>query len=120
MTDTNVSQNLYKPMEIFSKKLEKIKETDPVGFRRIQLVIERLLKKPGDADGKMRGLYDGRYKKYVGRRDYRIIYYFCRLCRKENHRMKKECKDCRSIPDNSVIFFDLYHKKDMKKFKRNA
>jgi len=65
----------------------------------------------------MRGIYHGRYKKYVGRRDYRLIYYWCELCRKENRRLEKQCEDCHAIPDYSVIFFDLYHKKDAKKFK---
>ena len=81
-------------------------------------VIDRLLIEPNHADGKMSGLYNGRFKKYVGRRDYRIIYYWCLLCRKENRRLDKECDDCQTIPDNSVIFFDLYHKKDTKKFKK--
>ena len=63
----------------------------------------------------MTGLYNGRLKKYVGRRDYRIIYYWCQLCRKENRRLDKNCDDCEVIPDNSAIFFDLYHKKRQEK-----
>ena len=109
--------NRYRPTEHFSKKLEKIKKYDPSGYQHIRQVIERLLDEPDDADGKMKGLYRGRYKKYVGRRDYRIIYYWCELCKKENHRLEKECDDCQVIPDNSVIFFDLYHKNEMKKVK---
>lgn len=112
--------NLYLPTAIFSKKLEKVKQSDPPGYHRICLVIERLIADPTDADGKMHGLYRGRYKKYVGRRDYRIIYYWCQLCRKENRRIEKECDDCQNIQDNSVIFFDLYRKNDMKKFKKNG
>ena len=112
-------KNLYQPTEIFSKKLDQIKGADPKGYRRIEKVIERLLSNPQDADGKMRGIYNGRFKKYVGRGDYRLIYYWCELCRKENRRLVEECKDCHIIPDSSVIFFDIYHKKDMKKFKRN-
>jgi len=111
--------NLYQPTERFSKKLEKVKHSDPNGYKRIQQVVERLIIEPDDADGKMHGIYQGRYKKYVGRRNYRVIYYWCKICRKENHRMEKECGDCRTIPDNSVIFFDLYHKNEMKKFKKN-
>lgn len=108
---------LYKPTELFIKKLDQIKASDPFGYQRIQKVIDRLLLEPDHADGKMSGLYNGRFKKYVGRRDYRIIYYWCQLCRKENRRLDKNCDHCQAIPDNSVIFFDIYHKKDKKKIK---
>jgi hypothetical protein len=111
--------NLFKPTELFSRKLDQIKDSDPPGYGRIMKVIDRLLADPDDADGKMHGAYRGRFKKYVGRRDYRIIYYCCRRCRKENERLEKDCENCQAIPDNSVIFFDLYHKKDMKKFKKH-
>jgi len=107
---------LYKPTDLFRKKIKQVKATDPFGYQRIQKVIERLLMEPNQADGKMSGLYNGRFKKYVGRRDYRIIYYWCLLCRKENRRLEKNCDNCQVIPDNSVIFFDIYHKKDQKKF----
>jgi hypothetical protein len=112
--------NLYQPTEHFSRKLGKVKQSDPPGYQRIRQVIERLLGEPDDADGKMHGLYQGRFKKYVGKRDYRIIYYWCKLCVKENRRLEKECEDCQTIPDNSVIFFDLYHKNEMKKFKKTS
>ena len=110
--------NLYRPTEQFTRKLEKVKGFDPEGYKRIRQVIDRLLEDPGDADGKMHGIYNGRFKKYVGRRDYRIIYHWCELCRKENRRLEKHCSDCDTIPDNSVVFLDLYHKNEMKKFKR--
>lgn len=110
----------YQPTAHFTKKLRNLEKNDPDGFNRIQNTIERLLAEPSDADGKMVGLYHGRLKKYVGRRDYRIIYYWCELCHKENRKQekKKHCND--TIPDNSVIFFDVYHKKDKKKFKKNV
>ncbi|MBI9091887.1 MAG: toxin [Desulfobacterium sp.] len=112
--------NLYQPSGQFTRKLEKVKQSDPRGYKRIWLVIQRLLVKPEDADGKMHGVYQGRFKKYVGKRDYRLIYYWCKLCRKENRRQDKACDDCDVIPDNSVLFFDLYHKSEMKKFKKNT
>ena len=115
-----IEDNLYQPTERFSRKLQQVKQSDPHGYKRIRQVIERLLVEPDDADGKMHGLYRGRFKKYVGRGDYRIIYYWCRLCRKENRRLEEECEDCKTISDNSVIFFDLYHKNEMKKFKKNS
>ena len=109
---------LYQPTDLFSKKLNQVRFTDPTGYKKIQKVIDRLLYTPGNADGKMIGTYNGRLKKYAGRRDYRIIYHWCQLCRKENRRIENKCSNCTKIPDNSVIFFDLYHKKDKKKFKR--
>lgn len=111
---------IYMPTKQFADKLDRIKQTDPPGHDRIWSVIKRLLANPDDADGKMHGLYRGRFKKYVGRRDYRLIYYWCELCRKENRRMSKSCDDCSKIDDRSVIFFDLYHKKDSKKFSRGG
>lgn len=112
--------NGYQPTDLFTKKLKQVQSSDPAGYQRIRKVIDRLLVEPAQADGKMAGLYNGRFKKYVGRRDYRIIYYWCQLCRKENRRLDKKCEDCQTIPDNSVIFFDLYHKKDQKKFKSTS
>ena len=108
---------LYRPMPHFERKLDNVHQTDPQGYSRIQKTIDRLLVDPGNADGKMRGLYNGRFKKYVGRRDYRLIYHWCRLCRKENARLEQKCDGCDTIPDNSVIFFDLYHKSDKKKLR---
>jgi hypothetical protein len=73
-----------------------------------------VLNNPDDADGKMHGLYNGRLKKYVGRSGYRLIYYWCELCHKENHRLKIACDNCSDILDNNVVFIHLYHKKNKK------
>lgn len=118
MSHSMQNQNfVFTPMDHFSRKLELVKKSDRPGYNRIQKVIARLLVDPANGDGKMRGLYNGRFKKYVGRRDYRLIYYWCRLCRKENKRLEQKCDGCDTLPDNSVIFFDLYHKGDLKKLK---
>jgi len=110
---------VYMPTERFNRRLIEVEKQDPQGYKRIRTVIDRLLLHPEEADGKMHGLYQGRFKKYVGRRDYRIIYYWCALCRKENRKREKQCGNCSSIPDNSVIFFDLYHKNESKKFRNH-
>lgn len=108
---------VYMPMPHFSRKLDQVHHADPPGYARIHKIIERLLEDPSNADGKMKGLYNGRFKKYVGRKGYRLIYYWCRLCRKENQRLDQKCDGCDQLPDNSVIFFDLYHKRDKNKLK---
>jgi hypothetical protein len=115
MNKMNESLYLYAPTKLFTEKLESIKVHDPPGFERIIKVRDRLLANPSDADGKMRGLYNGRFKKYVGRNGYRLIYYWCELCRKENRRLDKDCDHCKKISDQSVIFFDLYHKNTSKR-----
>jgi len=78
-------------------------------------VVERLLIHPEDADGQMRGHHRGTFKKYVGRNEYRIIYYYCELCRKANRRLAKACEHCETIPDHSVVFFDVFHKNESHK-----
>jgi hypothetical protein len=94
-------------------KLEKIQKHDPPGHARILGVIDRLLENPDDADGWMHGEHHGRLKKYVGRRDYRLIYHWCELCRKEGKKLKEQCGMCDQLLDNnSVIFFDVYHKNE--------
>jgi hypothetical protein len=103
----------YFPTPVFAAKLDKIKKHDPPGHARILRVIERLLCYPDDADGRMHGAHHGRLKKYVGRRDYRLIYYWCKLCLKENRRQEDQCGYCEKIPNQSVIFFDVYHKNEL-------
>jgi len=106
---------IYYPTRHFLIRLEKIRHRDPVGHDRIQGVIDRLLANPADADGRMKGIHHGRFKKYVGRGDYRLIYYYCAICRKTNLRLVERCGHCESVQDNSVVFFEVYHKNEMKK-----
>ncbi len=96
----------------FKTKIAKIEKHDPPGHARIRSVIDRLLLNPSDADGWMHGEHHGRLKKYVGRRDYRLIYHWCELCRKEGHKLHSQCGFCSEVTDNSVIFFDVYHKNE--------
>lgn len=103
----------YFPTNAFTNKLDKIKKQDPLGHNRILKVIDRLLANPGDADGKMHGAYHGRMKKYVGRKDYRLIYHWCEECRKENRRREEKCGLCEVVTNHSVIFFDVYHKNEI-------
>lgn len=102
----------YQPTSGFSAKLNRIEKLDPPSFERILKVIKRVLENPQIADGRMRGLHHSRYKKYVGRRDYRLIYEWCELCRKTARKIEERCANCHELPDHSVVFFDLYHKNE--------
>ena len=110
----------YYPTRNFAGRLEKIRKKDPVGHERILEVIDRVLEHPGDGDGVMKGEHRGRLKKYVGRRDYRLIYYYCELCRKPNKSLAVVCDDCEKIEKSSVIFFEVYHKNEKKRLKASG
>lgn len=102
----------YHPTVCFQNKLTKIQKQDPTGYLRIIKVIRRLLNNPDDADGRMRGIHHGRFKKYVGRRDYRLIYEWCAICRKTSKKLEDRCDKCNEIDDHSVVFFDVFHKNE--------
>ncbi|MCA1764657.1 MAG: toxin [Desulfobulbaceae bacterium] len=97
-----------------------MEEGSPEQQERIIAVIDRLLDNPEDADGVMKGEHRGRFKKYVGRKDYRLIYYYCELCRKPNEKLTIACEHCERIAKASVIFFEVYHKNDKNKLKRSG
>lgn len=113
-----MSRYVYYPTKQFATKLEKIGRYDPPGHERIWQVIDRLLENPGDADGWMHGVHEGRLKKYVGRRDYRLIYRWCEHCRKEARKLE-HCGACGEVTDRSVVFYDVYHKNEQVAHLRN-
>ena len=102
----------FHPGAGFAKKLDRIKRADPPGYARILDVIGRVLENPDDADGKLTGPHRGKWKKYAGRSAYRLIYAWCNECRKANRHLKDECGSCEVVPDDSVVFFDVFHKSD--------
>lgn len=102
----------YFPVPAFVSKLEKIEKHDPPGYTRILDVIDRILSNPSDADGWMHGEHKGQLKKYVGRSDYRILYNWCELCRNQEKKLEEKCGFCQTVGDNSVIFFNVYHKNE--------
>lgn len=110
-----MSDYVYQPTKHFLNRLSKVRSHDPPGYKRIMAVIGRLLENPVDADGQMHGAHRGTFKKYVGRGEYRLLYYYCALCRKAGRRREEICGECTSIPDNSVIFFDVFHKNEKDK-----
>ena len=100
----------YQPTRAFAAKLNHIEKYDKPAFLRIRKVISRVLENPKDADGRMHGVHHSRFKKYVGKSDYRLIYEWCELCRKTAMKIQDRCENCHQLPDHSVVFFDVYHK----------
>lgn len=110
-----MSHYVYQPTSHFLVRLSRIKAHDPAGHKRIKSVIDRLLRNPADADGRMHGAHREKFKKYVGRGEYRLLYYYCELCRKAERHLPDICESCTAVPDNSVIFFDVFHKNEKEK-----
>lgn len=110
---------LFFPTDHFQGRLAKIQQNDPPGYKRIQKVIDRLLHDPADADGRMKGLHHGRLKKYVGKREYRLIYHWCEACAKLSAKEVNKCGNCADINDHSVVFFDIYHKNELARMKHH-
>jgi mRNA-degrading endonuclease RelE of RelBE toxin-antitoxin system len=102
----------YRPTEEFERKLKKLARSDSGAHARVLKAIERLLQVPDESDGKMHGSHRGQLKKYVGRSGYRLIYAWCSTCRKVNKHLEGSCPFCEEIPDDSVVFYNLYRKTD--------
>jgi len=102
----------FQPSGHFSKRLENIRRNDPSGYVHIVKVVERLLSEPEDTDGMLSGPHRGKLKKYVGRSGYRIVYNWCAACKKSAVKMHENCESCGTIPDNSVVFLDIFHKSE--------
>lgn len=100
----------YHAAQIFSDKLEMIRLNDPQGHEQIRELIESLLTDPSESGNSMHCVYQGRLKKYLGSRDYRIIYHSCNNCRKAK-RLRAHCGSCGAVNDLSLVFEDVFHKK---------
>lgn len=106
----------YRETKKFTKRIEKIKRRDSVGFAEIKKVIDRLLNNPSLSDGPLRGDKKGQLKKYVGRDRYRLSYTCCEICKKYNLQEKNICNNhCGTFQHNTVLFIDVFAKKDFKK-----
>lgn len=106
----------YIPSAHFARRLDEARSGDPAGYGRIQAVIARLLEHPENSDGALHGEARGMHKKYVGRGEYRIAYSACRECRKANLHLAAACPACGAIPENSVVFHELYRKNERPPF----
>jgi len=106
---------IYYESELFKRNIKKIEKRDPVGFKHIKTVIDRLCNNPEKNDGPMVGNNKGKFKKYVGRSSYRLIFCWCEICHKYKFESLNNCDKCGELPGNTIIFFDIFRKSDHKK-----
>ncbi|MFH1957535.1 MAG: toxin [bacterium] len=99
----------YQETKQFSESIENIKGQD---LKRIQKTIDRLLDTPDLTDGPYHGEHRGKFKKYVGKSGFLLVYTWCERCIKNRLQEYLNCAFCGTISEKSVIFFDVVKKAD--------
>lgn len=93
--------------QLFDKQIKSIPPSD---LKRINLVISRLVNNPDNHDGTLGYDRAGKFKKYVGKSGYRIVYYYCEKCIKLQHEEMMGCENCKDVPENSLILFEIFRR----------
>jgi mRNA-degrading endonuclease RelE of RelBE toxin-antitoxin system len=101
---------LYVPFfsDDFKKHLEKLTRRDNVLNKRIINQIEDMKNDPYRNSIELSYELKGKRRVKVG--DYRLIYAVCSDCRKKGYVKFNQCYDCKSKDDNTIIFFDVFHR----------
>ena len=84
---------------------KKIKKMDKKARKRIENAILDLRENPYHNTEFLKGQWKGKRKLRVG--DYRVVFIICEECQRLNHKTYNRCKDCGSIPPNTIIIVDL-------------
>ena len=105
----------YHESEQFGNKINRLKKKNLSDFKRVRKVIDRLCINPTNYDHPLKGDNKGKFEKWVGRRGHRLVYCWCEICQRLGFQPLNRCDKCGSLPPNSIVFFDTYHKSDLKK-----
>jgi mRNA-degrading endonuclease RelE of RelBE toxin-antitoxin system len=101
---------LYVPFftDAFDKHFKKLVKKDNQLKQQILAKIEEMKKEPSPQPIKY--LYDlkGKWKMRIGH--YRLLYAYCKDCRKEGFERLNHCVDCNSKNDDSIVYFDVIHR----------
>lgn len=94
----------------FSKNLEKLTRRNLELKRRIDKKIREMRNDPFRGSIHLVGKGTGKRRVYVAG-DYRLIYAVCHECREKGHNSINQCIDCEQKSNNSIIYFDVEHRK---------
>ena len=88
--------------EEFTKNLESYRHIRKQIKKKIDMVIKEPIKMGEPLKGQLRGLYSTPAKK-----NFLIIYLYCRICRKKGDDSIVACADCNQRTDETIRFVNL-------------
>lgn len=94
----------------FRENLEKLTRRNSQLKRMIEEKIQEMLNDPFRDSIPLVGRGKGKRRTRVGG-NYRLIHAICRECREKGHDSINQCEDCEQKPDNSIVYFDVEHRK---------
>lgn len=96
----------------FDKSIKKIKKQAPSRVKRIEQVVNFLIKNPETFDKPLTGKRNYKLEKYVGKKDYRILYRYCNYCIKHKQKDVETCRDCKEVlkSGGGIMFLDIFKK----------
>lgn len=95
--------------DVFNKNLEKLTKRNLGLKNRIEEKIKEMLIDPLRDARYLEGLGKGKFRARVG--DYRLVFMTCQKCREKGYEPFNQCLDCKSKSNNSIVYFDVQHRK---------
>ncbi len=88
--------------DVFVKSLKKHRSLK----KSIKLKIDMIAKNPIALGEPLKGNFRGYYS-YPVRKNFLIIYIYCKICRKKDDDKIVLCNECNTYSDNTIKFIDL-------------
>ena len=92
----------------FGRNGKKLTKKNPELKKRIEEAIGEVCS-ASEKSKLLKGEFEGKRSYSFG--NYRIVFAICRECRKRGFVRFNRCSDCGEKPDNSIVFFDIEHRK---------
>jgi mRNA-degrading endonuclease YafQ of YafQ-DinJ toxin-antitoxin module len=88
--------------ENFQKSLKKYQSLKKIIQKKVDLIIENPVQLGEPLKGNFRGYYTAPVKK-----NFLIIFLYCRICRRKKEDGIVLCHDCKDYPDDTIRFIDF-------------
>ncbi len=86
----------------FRASLKKHRSLKKVIQKKVDLIIESPIQFGEPLKGNFRGYYSAPVKKNFG-----VIYLYCKICRKKRDHEIVLCKDCKQVSEDTIKFIDF-------------
>lgn len=88
--------------DAFVRSLKKHSAIKDTVKRKVDIIIQDPIKLGEPLRGRLRGFYSSPVKK-----NFLIIYLYCKVCRKKGDDKIVLCNDCHECPDDTIKFVEL-------------